>query len=54
MRDAPIVMVEGSEHAVLVPAMTGLFSRDLLKRWASIASARNEVLDAIDHRFFGA
>ncbi len=53
-RLAPIVMVEGSEHAVLVPALTGLRSRDLLKRCASIASSRNEVLAAIDHLFFGA
>ena len=53
-RLAPIVIVEGSEHAVLVPAMTGLRSADLSKRCASIASARDEVLAAIDHLFFGA
>ena len=53
-RLTPIVALEGSEHLVLVPALTGLQARDLKERHGSIASARNEVLAAIDYLFFGA
>jgi toxin CcdB len=52
-RLTPIVAVDGSEHMVLVPAMSGLRSRDLVKRHSSIAAARSELLAAIDYLFFG-
>jgi toxin CcdB len=52
-RLTPIVAVDGSEHMVLVPAMSGVRSRDLIKRHGSIAAARSELLAAIDYLFFG-
>ena len=53
-RLTPIVAFEGSEHVVLVPALTGVRSRELAERRGSIASARSEILAAIDYLFFGA
>jgi hypothetical protein len=38
---------------ILVPALTGMQSRDLKERSGSIAAARSEVLAAIDYLFFG-
>ena len=38
---------------VLVPALTGMHSRDLMKRHGSLAAARGELLAAIDYLFFG-
>jgi toxin CcdB len=52
-RLAPIVLIDGSEHLVLVPKMTGMRSRDLAKCHCSVASARTELLAAIDYLFFG-
>lgn len=52
-RVTPRVVVEGGEHLVLVPALTGIRARDLQGRSCSIASARSEVLAAIDYLFFG-
>jgi len=52
-RLTPIVLIDGSEYAVLVPAMAGMRSRDLAKRHDSVASARTELLAAIDYLFFG-
>ena len=52
-RLAPIVAFNGSEHVVLVPALMGVASRDLTQRRGSLASARGEVLAAIDYLFFG-
>jgi toxin CcdB len=52
-RLTPIVALEGSEHMVLVPALTGVNSRDLMKRHGSLAAARSELLAAIDYLFFG-
>jgi toxin CcdB len=52
-RLTPIVSLVGSEHMVLVPALTGLRLRDLTKPRASLSSARNELLAAIDYLFFG-
>jgi toxin CcdB len=52
-RLTPIVAVDGSEHTVLMPAMSGMRSRDLIKRHGSIAAARSELLAAIDYLFFG-
>jgi toxin CcdB len=52
-RLTPKVAVEGAEHIVLVPALTGMQVRDLKQRHGSIASARSEVFAAIDYLFFG-
>ncbi len=52
-RLTPIVALDGSEHMVLVPALTGMSFRDLKQRHASLTSARSELLAAIDYLFFG-
>jgi len=52
-RLTPIVALDGSEHMVLIPALTGMNSRDLTKRHGSLAAARSELLAAIDYLFFG-
>jgi toxin CcdB len=52
-RLTPIVALNGSEHMVLVPALTSMQFRDLLKPHASLASVRGELLGAIDYLFFG-
>jgi hypothetical protein len=52
-RLTPRVSVDGSEHMVLVPALSGMRSRDLTKHLCSVASSRGELLAAIDHLFFG-
>jgi toxin CcdB len=52
-RLTPIVAVNGTEHMVLVPALTGMHLRDLVERRASLATARSELLGAIDYLFFG-
>jgi toxin CcdB len=52
-RLTPTVTVDGSEHRVLVPALTGMRSRDLTERRCSIAASRAELLGAIDYLFFG-
>jgi toxin CcdB len=52
-RLTPIVVVNSSDHVVLVPALTGVRRRDLEVRVASLAGARTEVLAAIDLLFFG-
>jgi toxin CcdB len=52
-RLTPVVVLDGSEHLVLVPALTGMRSRDLTERRASLASARGELLAAVDYLFFG-
>ena len=52
-RLAPIVAFQGSRHVVLVPALMGVRSRDLVQRRGSIAAARGELLAAIDYLFFG-
>jgi toxin CcdB len=52
-RITPVVVLEGSDHAVLVPRLTVVRSRDLTEKVASIAAARNELLSAIDYLFFG-
>jgi toxin CcdB len=52
-RITPVVVLDGVEHMVLVPALTGMRSRDLTERHASLASARSELLGAIDYLFFG-
>ena len=52
-RLTPIVALDGADHLVLIPALTGLQARDLKERSASIAAARSELLAAIDYLFFG-
>jgi|GEM_PF-1323847 len=52
-RLTPTVEVNGSDHRVLVPALTGMRSRDLTERRGSIAAARGDLLAAIDYLFFG-
>ncbi|MGC2029971.1 MAG: CcdB family protein [Steroidobacteraceae bacterium] len=52
-RLTPIVALDGAEHVVLVPALTGLQARDLKECSGSIAAARGELLAAIDYLFFG-
>jgi hypothetical protein len=36
-----------------VPALTGMSFRDLKQRYASLTSARSQLLTAIDYLFFG-
>ena len=52
-RLAPIIEFQGSKHVALVPAMMGIRSRNLTECCGSIASARSELLAAIDYLFFG-
>jgi toxin CcdB len=52
-RLTPIVAFDGSKHMVLVPALTGMRSRDLTERRSSVVSSRSELLAAIDYLFFG-
>jgi toxin CcdB len=51
-RLTPIVVWAGAEYMVLVPALTGVRSRDLVERRGSIASERTVVLGALDYLFF--
>lgn len=52
-RLTPVTAFAGSEHVVLVPALMGVRSRDLVERSGSIAAVRRDVLAAIDYLFFG-
>ncbi len=52
-RLTPIVALDGAEHIVLIPALTGMQTRDLKERSGSVAAARSELLAAIDYLFFG-
>jgi toxin CcdB len=52
-RLTPIVAVDGEEHMVLIPALTGMRRRDLMKPHASLSASRGELLAAIDYLFFG-
>jgi toxin CcdB len=52
-RLTPIIAFHGAEHVALVPALMGIRSRDLAELRGSIASARSELLGAIDYLFFG-
>jgi toxin CcdB len=52
-RLTPPVQIDGIEYLVLVPAMTGMYSKDLVQRHGSIAVSRAELLAAIDYLFFG-
>jgi toxin CcdB len=52
-RLTPIVALDGLKHTVLVHALTGVRAHHLKERRGSIASARNDLLAAIDFLFFG-
>lgn len=49
----PAVALGGAEHVVVVPRLTVMRSRDLIEKAGSIASARAELLAAVDFLFFG-
>jgi toxin CcdB len=53
-RVMPAVALGGNEHVVVVPRLTVMRSRDLIDKVSSIASARAELLAAVDFLFFGA
>jgi toxin CcdB len=52
-RVMPVVALGGNEHIVLVPRLTVMRSKDLLEKVNSIATARTELLAAVDYLFFG-
>jgi CcdB protein len=52
-RLTPIVVLQGAEHAVLMPRLTVMRSRDLGQTVISIATSRAPLLAAIDYLFFG-
>jgi toxin CcdB len=52
-RVMPAVALQGHELLVVVPRLTVMQSRDLIEKVSSIATARNELLAAIDYLFFG-
>jgi toxin CcdB len=52
-RLTPVVLIESSEHVVLVPALAGVRRSDLNQRVCSLADARADLLAAIDYLFFG-
>jgi toxin CcdB len=52
-RLTPVVGLLGVEHVVLMPALANIRARDLAERHCSIASARGDLLAAIDYLFFG-
>jgi len=49
----PIVVIDGREHAVMVPALTAVRARDLRESIGSFAAERDTLLAAIDYLFFG-
>jgi toxin CcdB len=52
-RVMPVVALQGNNHVVVVPRLTVMRSRDLIEKVTSIATARTELLAAIDYLFFG-
>jgi toxin CcdB len=52
-RVMPVVELRGHDHVVVVPKLAVMRSRDLIEKVSSVASARNELLAAIDYLFFG-
>jgi toxin CcdB len=52
-RVMPVVTLRGNNHVVVVPRLTVMRSRDLIERVSSVATARTELLAAIDYLFFG-
>ena len=52
-RVTPVVTLQGHDLVVVVPRLTVMRSRDLIEKVGSIATARAELLAAIDYLFFG-
>jgi hypothetical protein len=52
-RVMPVVALQGHDLVVVVPRLTVMRSRDLIEKVSSVASARSELLAAIDYLFFG-
>jgi toxin CcdB len=52
-RVMPVVALHGNDHVVVVPRLTVMRSRDLIEKVSSIATARAELLAAVDFLFFG-
>jgi toxin CcdB len=52
-RVMPVVALQGANLVVVVPRLTVMRSRDLMEKITSIATARAELLAAIDYLFFG-
>ena len=52
-RVMPVVSLQGNDHVVVVPRLTVMRSQDLHEKVSSIATARGELLAAIDYLFFG-
>ena len=52
-RVTPVIALRGNEHVVVVPRLTVMRTRDLIEKVSSIATARTELLAAIDYLFFG-
>jgi toxin CcdB len=52
-RLTPLVAINGVDHVVLVPRLTPIRSNDLARSLCSIATARGDLLAAIDYLFFG-
>ena len=52
-RVMPVVALQGLDLVVVVPRLTVMRSRDLIEKVSSLATARTELLAAIDYLFFG-
>lgn len=52
-RLSPVVALDGSEYAAIVPALAVVHARELKSMVGSIASERQALLAAIDYLFFG-
>ena len=52
-RVMPVVALLGNDHVVVVPRLTVMRSSDLIEKISSIATARAELLAAVDYLFFG-
>jgi toxin CcdB len=52
-RVMPVVELQGHDHVVVVPKLAVMRSQDLIEKVSSVASARTELLAAIDYLFFG-
>ena len=52
-RVMPVVALQGHDLVVVVPRLTVMRSRDLIEKISSLATARTELLAAIDYLFFG-
>lgn len=50
-RVMPVVALGGNHHVVVVPRLTVMRSRDLIEKVSSVATARTELLAAIDYLF---